>query len=107
MVARRLMAPRRYAGMQAIADSVAFFGSRDAVVAVRRPRPRRWRAQHLVVYTSANGGHGWSGHLAPVAADLRADQLGWDGTIAFSAPRATDWLFFAGLTLYATTDAGP
>jgi photosystem II stability/assembly factor-like uncharacterized protein len=101
----RLVAPRDYRGMASIADSIATFGPRRAVVPVRYRNPATG-AQHLVLYTTANAGRTWSAHATPAAANLRADQWGYDGAVAFTSPSPTAWLFFAGSTLYATADAG-
>ena len=101
----RLTPPSEYRGMPSIADSIMSFGPRRAVVPVRYRNPATG-AQYLVVYTTANAGRTWSTHSTPAAANLRADQWGYDGAVAFTAPSPTGWLFFAGATLYATADSG-
>jgi photosystem II stability/assembly factor-like uncharacterized protein len=101
----RLTPPPQYAGMSATASAAAFFGAQHGVIGVRY-RKTAGGAQRLVVFTTADGGRGWIPHLTPAAADLRADQWGVAEGLAFSAPSARDWLFFAGHTLYATSDSG-
>ena len=101
----RLTPPRRYAGMPSTAGPPAFFGAEGGVIPVRY-RNRRTGNQYLVVYTTADGGRSWATHLAPPADDLRSDQWGIASGLAFSAPNPRTWLFFAGRTLYETTDTG-
>ena len=100
-----LAPPPADADLPAIADSVWFFGRRDGLVPVRY-RDRRSDTQHLVVFATTDGGRSWSAHPTPPLANLRSDQWGVVGAVAFSAPGARRWLFFAGSTLYATADAG-
>jgi photosystem II stability/assembly factor-like uncharacterized protein len=101
----RLVPPRSYAGLPAIADSVRFFGARDGVVPVRYRDPTTG-AQDLVVYGTADGGRSWSAHPAPEGANLTGEQWGVEGAVAFSAASPTDWLFFAERALYVTGDSG-
>ena len=101
----RLPPPRQYAGLSSTASTGAFFGAERGVIPVRYRNPKNGR-QYLVVFTTADGGRSWTAHLAPVTADLRSDQWGVAPGLAFTAPNARDWLFFAGRTLYATTNSG-
>jgi len=101
----RLTPPREEAGWPATASPPTFFGARRGVMPVRYRNPTGGE-QHLAVFTTADGGRTWVPHPAPAAADLRGDQWGVAPGLAFSAPSAHEWLFFAGRTLYATSDAG-
>jgi len=101
----RLAPPRQYAGLSSTASTGAFFGAERGVIPVRYRNPKNGR-QYLAVFTTADGGRSWTAHPAPVTADLRSDQWGVAPGLAFTAPNARDWLFFAGRTLYATTDSG-
>jgi hypothetical protein len=97
--------PSRYAGLPATASAPAFFGTQQGVIPVRYRNPTNGK-QQLVVFTTADGGRTWTAHPAPPAADLRSDQWGIAEGLAFTAPTAREWLFFAGRTLYATSDSG-
>jgi photosystem II stability/assembly factor-like uncharacterized protein len=100
-----LPAPPPYAGWPATAGIPTFFGQERGVIPVRYRNPRNGN-QGLVVFTTTNGGRDWSAHHAPAAANLRSDQWGVAPGLAFSAPSPSEWLFFAGRTLYATTNSG-
>ena len=101
----RLTPPREYAGLPTTASPQAFFGAQRGVIPVRYRNPRNGD-QYLVVFTTADGGRTWTAHPTPQSADLRSDQWGIAPGLAFSAPTAREWLFFAGRTLYTTSDSG-
>ena len=101
----QLIAPREYAGLPATAGAPAFFGPQRGVLPVRYRDPASGN-QYLVVFATADGGRTWTAHRVPATADLRGDQWGIASGLAFSAPSAREWLFFAGRTLYATSDSG-
>ncbi|MBA3735277.1 MAG: hypothetical protein H0W90_08775 [Actinobacteria bacterium] len=69
-----LTPPPRYRGSPATAGVPRFFSARWGVVGVRYRD--RTRAQHLLIYTTHDGGDSWSAHPAPVAVDLRAYSWG-------------------------------
>lgn len=100
----RLVPPRRYRGQSATAGIPRFFDAHDGVVPVRfRDRSR---AQHLVVYTTHDGGDSWTPHAAPATVDLRAESWGFPKAVPFSAATVADWLLFADHDLYTTHDGG-
>jgi photosystem II stability/assembly factor-like uncharacterized protein len=101
----RLTPPRRYAGLPSTAGAGVFFGAQHGVIPVRYRNPTSGK-QYLVVFTTTDGGRSWSAHSAPATAELRSDQWGVASGLAFTAPSARDWLFFAGRTLYSTSNSG-
>jgi photosystem II stability/assembly factor-like uncharacterized protein len=100
-----LRAPAADAG-QAVTVGVprAFSGGRG-VVAVRY-RARGAKAQHVVVYVTADGGTTWTARPAPRSVDLHAQTWGISEALPFSAANARDWVLFDSPTIYATHDAG-
>jgi len=100
-----LAAPSKYQGQPQVDDLPKFFGARHGVLSARF-RDRATGAQHVVVYTTADGGATWIAHLAPENADVRAYQWGVSGATPFSAVSARSWVLFVGDTLYSTRDAG-
>ncbi len=101
----RLAAPKQYAGQPETADRPRFFGRRDGVISVRF-RDRSTRAQHVVVYTTTDGGNSWTAHLAPASADVRAYSWAFPGATPFSGVGAKAWVLLVGPRLYRTTNAG-
>jgi photosystem II stability/assembly factor-like uncharacterized protein len=99
-----LRPPQRYAGDDVTVGVPRSFGAGTGVVPVRYRSPNR--AQHVVVYTTADGGARWSAHPAPAAALAGPQTWGVPAALPFAAASARVWVLFPGPTLFRTTDGG-